>query len=101
MSATCGNDCAAIAEGMSVISPVKVDILSGTPTDAGSNFAFTMHCEDDLKNAVEGPEYWQFLGQNAPDKVLALYQRHVNPAAVKADLFTVDFDATKMVGLTL
>lgn len=36
----------------------------------------------------EGPEYWQFLAKNAPDKVLALYQKHVNPAAVKADLFT-------------
>jgi len=37
----------------------------------------------------EGPEYWQFLGQNAPDKVLALYQSHVSPAVVKADLFTL------------
>lgn len=36
----------------------------------------------------EGPEYWQFLGQNAPDKVLALYQKHVSPSVVKADLFT-------------
>jgi hypothetical protein len=40
----------------------------------------------------EGPEYWQFLGQNAPDKVLALYQKHVSPTIVKADLFTAAGD---------
>jgi hypothetical protein len=36
----------------------------------------------------EGPEYWQFLGQSAPDKVLMLYRKHVSPSVVKADLFT-------------
>jgi hypothetical protein len=36
----------------------------------------------------EGPEYWKFLAKNAPDKVVALYQRHVSPSVVKADLFT-------------
>ena len=35
----------------------------------------------------EGPEYWLFLGKRAPETVLALYKKHVNPAAVKADLF--------------
>jgi len=36
----------------------------------------------------EGPEYWQFLAKNAPDKVVALYQKHVSPSVVKADLFS-------------
>src|SRR5262245_9192901 len=36
----------------------------------------------------EGPEYWQFLANKAPDKALALYQKHVSAAVVKADLFT-------------
>ena len=36
----------------------------------------------------EGPEYWQFLAQKAPDKVVALYKKHVSPSVVRADLFT-------------
>lgn len=36
----------------------------------------------------EGPEYWQFLAQKAQAKVVALYQKHVSPSVVKADLFT-------------
>ena len=35
----------------------------------------------------EGPEYWHFLGQKAPDKVVALYQKHVSPSVAKTDLF--------------
>ncbi|SCX28024.1 hypothetical protein [Mycolicibacterium fluoranthenivorans] len=35
----------------------------------------------------EGPEYWKFLGERAPDKVVALYQQHVDPSATRADLF--------------
>ena len=36
----------------------------------------------------ESPEYWQFLAQKAPNKVLALYQKHVSASVVNADLFT-------------
>ena len=36
----------------------------------------------------EGPEYWQFLAAKVPEKVVALYKKHVNTAVVKADLFT-------------
>jgi hypothetical protein len=36
----------------------------------------------------EGPEYWHFLAQNAPDKVLDLYRKHVSPSVVKSNLFT-------------
>jgi hypothetical protein len=35
----------------------------------------------------EGPEYWSFLGEHAPDTVVALYQKHVNPSVTKAELF--------------
>jgi hypothetical protein len=35
----------------------------------------------------EGPEYWSFLAQTDPDKVLALYQQHVSPAVKMTDLF--------------
>jgi hypothetical protein len=36
----------------------------------------------------EGPEYWNFLAEKAPDKVVDLYQKHVSASVVKADLFT-------------
>jgi hypothetical protein len=36
----------------------------------------------------EGPEYWQFLAEKTPDKVVALYKKHVSPSVVKGDLFT-------------
>jgi hypothetical protein len=35
----------------------------------------------------EGPEYWEILAASAPDKVVALYQQHVNPAVQHDDLF--------------
>jgi len=35
----------------------------------------------------EGPEYWKFLAEQVPDKVVALYQKYVNPSATKAELF--------------
>ena len=35
----------------------------------------------------EGPEYWEILAAAAPDKVVALYQQHVNPAVQHDDLF--------------
>jgi len=35
----------------------------------------------------EGPEYWSFLGENAPDILLELYQTHINPDIRKQDLF--------------
>ena len=34
----------------------------------------------------EGPEYWQFLAENEPDQLVALYQRHVAADAKAADL---------------
>jgi hypothetical protein len=44
----------ALPNGMSVSNdPVNGATLSGTPTQSGANFAFTMHAEDDLKNAVD------------------------------------------------
>ncbi|MFL6451680.1 MAG: hypothetical protein ACJ746_28985 [Bryobacteraceae bacterium] len=36
----------------------------------------------------EGPEYWRFIAKNAPEKVLALYQKHVSASVVKGDLFS-------------
>lgn len=43
-----------LPKGMSVSNdPVNGATLTGTPAQAGNNFAFTMHCEDDLKNAVD------------------------------------------------
>jgi len=36
---------------------------------------------------TEGPEYWEFLAAVDPDKVVALYQKYVNPAATNSDLF--------------
>jgi hypothetical protein len=38
----------------------------------------------------EGPEYWQFLAQNIPDKLLQLYQTHVSTDVKKQDLFGAD-----------
>src|ERR1700730_10790142 len=35
----------------------------------------------------EGPEYWKFLAQANPAKVLSLYQQFVSPNVTKADLF--------------
>jgi hypothetical protein len=35
----------------------------------------------------EGPEYWEFLAAIDPDKVVELYQKYVDPAVKKADLF--------------
>jgi hypothetical protein len=35
----------------------------------------------------EGPEYWNFLAQVNPAKVLSLYQQFVSPNVTKADLF--------------
>ena len=35
----------------------------------------------------EGPEYWTFLAAVDPEKVLQLYQQHVNPAVHHAHLF--------------
>jgi hypothetical protein len=35
----------------------------------------------------EGPEYWSFLANTAPDKALALYQQFVSPAVRREDLF--------------
>jgi hypothetical protein len=35
----------------------------------------------------EGYDYYQFLGDEAPDVVVALYQKFINPAVKKADLF--------------
>ena len=32
-------------------------------------------------------DYWTFLGENAPDKVLELYRRHIDPAVTREDLF--------------
>jgi hypothetical protein len=36
----------------------------------------------------EGPEYWDALARHDPDKLLALYREHVDPAIQKADLFS-------------
>lgn len=35
----------------------------------------------------EGPEYWQFLATVHPERALALYQQHVDPAVQADDLF--------------
>jgi hypothetical protein len=35
----------------------------------------------------EGPEYWQFLAERFPDKVLEVYKLHVSPSVSRADLF--------------
>lgn len=34
----------------------------------------------------EGPEYWQFLSENEPDQLVALYQQHVHPDVKAGDL---------------
>jgi hypothetical protein len=34
----------------------------------------------------EGPEYWEFLADHSPDKLVALYQELVDPAVVLEDL---------------
>jgi hypothetical protein len=36
----------------------------------------------------EGPEYWMYLAKVKPDKVVELYQKYINPAVRKEDLFT-------------
>lgn len=36
----------------------------------------------------EGYDYYEFLGKEAPEILLALYQKFVNPAVKKADVFT-------------
>ncbi|MFE2124227.1 hypothetical protein ACFW9U_26680 [Rhodococcus aetherivorans] len=38
----------------------------------------------------EGPEYWQFLAESSPDKVLALYRQHVSPSVRQEDIFTAN-----------
>jgi hypothetical protein len=38
----------------------------------------------------EGPDYWEFLGQRQPDRVLALYRQFINPAIQRQDLFDGD-----------
>lgn len=35
----------------------------------------------------EGPEYWEFLGETSPEKVVELYQKYISPNVVKSDLF--------------
>jgi len=35
----------------------------------------------------EGPEYWSFLGESAPQTVMDLYQKFINPDIKKEDLF--------------
>jgi hypothetical protein len=35
----------------------------------------------------EGPEYWQFLAATDPAKVVALYQKYINPVVKESDLF--------------
>ena len=35
----------------------------------------------------EGPEYWAFLAQVNPEKALALYREHVNPAVAMRDIY--------------
>ncbi len=36
----------------------------------------------------EGPEYWQFLAETTPQKVLELYQQFVSPSVQLGDLFS-------------
>jgi hypothetical protein len=36
----------------------------------------------------EGPEYWEFLADNEPDVLLALYQKHISPDVKRSDLLT-------------
>ncbi len=36
----------------------------------------------------EGPEYWQFLGQVNPGKVLSLYREHISQNVQESDLFS-------------
>jgi len=38
----------------------------------------------------EGPEYWRFLAERAPDKLVSLYQKFISPQVKKADLFLPD-----------
>jgi hypothetical protein len=40
-----------------------------------------------LTFTCEGPEYWEFLGTVAPDKVLTLYQKFVNAEVKREHLF--------------
>jgi hypothetical protein len=35
----------------------------------------------------EGPEYWQFLAAQQPDKVVALYREHISPQVKPEELF--------------
>lgn len=52
---------------------------------------------DSLSNKIvrvtftcEGPEYWEFLAETAPGRVLALYQELVGPQVRREDLFDED-----------
>jgi hypothetical protein len=36
----------------------------------------------------EGPEYWEFLAEKAPAKLVSLYQQLISPAVTQADLFS-------------
>lgn len=38
----------------------------------------------------EGPEYWEFLVQEFPEKAVELYQKYVSPSVKKADLLGPD-----------
>lgn len=38
----------------------------------------------------ESPEYWEFLAKTDPDRLVTLYQTHVNPKAKKKHLFNAD-----------
>ncbi|MGH9720269.1 MAG: hypothetical protein ACRD8O_08655 [Bryobacteraceae bacterium] len=43
-----------LPKGMAITNdPVSGATISGTPTEAGDSFAFSMHCEDSFKNAVD------------------------------------------------
>lgn len=38
----------------------------------------------------EGPEYWEFLGQTDPNRVVELYQKYIDPKAKKDHLFNAE-----------
>ncbi len=38
----------------------------------------------------EGPEYWDYLAQNNPEKVVELYKRYISDAVERNDLFDTD-----------
>lgn len=41
-----------------------------------------------IEFTCEGPEYWDFLAQNEPDVLLALYQKHVSPSIKLQELMS-------------